>query len=156
MFNLKSFIKKVLKEDEERKLGECLADQISTPYVVIYRACAKNVFEFKNKDYVTLSKKFAIEHAESGHIYHEEQQHVIQTLVNTKNVYDAYNPGEYFYVGKDKKGQEIYKTKGEDYEGLDEAKKPDKKDQDIQLPELTMKKKALLKYLKEIYKIDLK
>src|ERR1035437_260083 len=53
-------------------------------------------------------------------IYHEEPQHVIQALVETSKVFDASNPGEYFYHGPDKKGKEIYTTKGDEYEKLDE------------------------------------
>lgn len=106
-----------LAEADERKAGKCLADQFSTPYVTIYRAAALNVNEFKDMDYITLSPQFAVEHAESGHVYHEEPQHVIRALVSTKDVFDAYNPGEYFYKGQPKKGKEIYVTKGDDYEG---------------------------------------
>jgi hypothetical protein len=121
-----SYIKRIQElsglKDDGRKLGKCLADQTNSGYVTIYRACAINEFNFKNKDYVTLSKKFAVEHAESGHVYHEEPQHVIQALASTKNVFDAYNPGEYFYSGDEKKGKEIYITNGDDYEGYDSIK----------------------------------
>jgi len=113
--------KKIIAEDDDRKLGKSLADKISSPFVVIFRAAPKDIFEFRNKDYITLSKKFAIEHAENNHVYHEEPFHVIQALVPTKNVYDAYNPGEYFFSGESKKAKEIYMSKGPDeYEGLDE------------------------------------
>ena len=115
---LRDFIRRILKESDERKLGKSLSAQTSVEFVTIYRACAKNEFMFKDKDYITLSNKFAIEHAESCHVYHEEQQHVIRALVSTKNVFDAYNPGEYFYSGQDKKGTEVYLTKGEEYEGI--------------------------------------
>ena len=119
MLRLREVIRYILKEADDRVLGNCLANQTSVGFVTIYRACAKDQLFFKNKDYITLSKKFAIEHAESGHVYHEEQQHVIRAVVSTKNVFDAYNPGEYFYFGEDKKGTEIYLTKGEDYEGIE-------------------------------------
>jgi hypothetical protein len=77
--------------------------------------------EFYDRDYVTLSKKFAIEHAENNHVYHDEPFHVIQALVSTQNVFDASNPGEYFYSGPNKKAKEIYVSLGPDeYEGLDE------------------------------------
>ena len=115
--------KRVIKEEEERKLGKSLVGRTNSPFVVIYRAAPNNVFEFKDRDYVTLSKRFAIEHAENNHIYHEEPFHVIQALVQTKNVYDAYNLGEYFYSGENKKGKEIYISKGDEYEGLDEREK---------------------------------
>ena len=115
---LRKIVRKLIKETDERHLGTCLSKQTNVGFVTIYRACAKNEFSFKDKDYVTLSKNFAIEHAESGHVYHEETQHVIKSLVSTDNVFDAYNPGEYFYSGSDKTGKEIYITKGNDYDGL--------------------------------------
>ena len=118
----------IIKEAEERKLGKSLSSQMNTPFVIIYRAAPNDVFEFRNMDYVTLSKKFAIEHSESNHVYHEEPFHVIQALVSTNNVFDAYNPGEYFYSGQPKKAKEIYVSKGDDYEGLDENEYPEMKD----------------------------
>lgn len=107
--------------ENERELGASLASQMNTPYVVIYRAAPMSANEFYDRDYVTLSKKFAIEHAESNHVYNEEAFHVIQALVSTKDVFDASNPGEYFYHGPNKKAKEIYVSLGPDeYEGLDE------------------------------------
>lgn len=107
---------------DDRKLGKSLSDQTATPYVTIFRAAPININEFSDKDYVTLSKKFAIEHAENNHVYHESPFHVIQALVSTKNVFDAYNPGEYFYSGPNKKAKEIYVSKGPDeYEGWDDS-----------------------------------
>lgn len=115
--------KNIFKEENLRQLGKNLADQINTPYVIIYRAAPITANEFFDRDFITLSKKFAIEHAEHNHVYHEEPQHVIQALVSTKNVYDAFNPGEYFYSGENKKAKEIYITKGQDYKGLNESVK---------------------------------
>jgi hypothetical protein len=113
--------KNIFKEDEGRQLGKSLATQMNTPYVTIYRAAPMTANEFFDKDYITLSKKFAIEHAENNHVYHDEPYHVIQALVSTKNVYDAYNPGEYFYSGPNKKAKEIYISKGPDeYEGWED------------------------------------
>ena len=101
---------------EDRQLGKSLVDQTKNEYVVIYRACKKDINEFYDMDYITLSKKFAIEHAENNHAYHEEPYHVIRAYVKTLYVYDAYNPGEYFYHGTNKKGIEIYTSKGDKYE----------------------------------------
>lgn len=109
-----------VNEKENRILGAKLSDKIGKKYIRIYRAVSNNEKFFKNMDYVTLSKKFAVEHAENNHIYYDEQQQVITALVLSENIYDAYNPGEYFYFGNDKKGDIIYKTLGEDYEGYDE------------------------------------
>jgi hypothetical protein len=116
------FLSNNINESEsERKLGKSLAEQIPDKFVMIYRACPKDSNTFKDRDYVTRSKKFAIEHAENNHVYHEEQQHVLYAFVPTKYVFDAYNPGEYFYSGPEVKGKEIYLTKGDEYEGLDES-----------------------------------
>jgi GNAT superfamily N-acetyltransferase len=115
----KNTIKNILREN--RELGQSLANQMSTPYITIYRAAPLEANEFYDRDYVTLSKKFAIEHAENNHVYNETPFHVIRTLVPTKNVFDASNPSEYFYSGPNKKGTEIYITKGPfDYEGYDD------------------------------------
>ena len=114
---LRKLLRNIILEQEERKLGDCLSKKTNIGFVSIYRACDIKEFEFKDRDYVTLSQKFAVEHAENGHVYHEEPQHVIKTLVSTDNVFDAYNPGEYFYCGKNKTGKEIYVTKGDDYQG---------------------------------------
>lgn len=118
------YAESIMNEDSGRELGKSLANQISTPFITIYRAAPMGANEFFDKDYVTLSKKFAIEHAENNHVYHDEPYHVIQALVSTKDVYDAYNPGEYFYSGPNKKAREIYVSLGPDeYEGLEESKK---------------------------------
>ena len=124
MNETKLLIKKLLREslNEERTLGQALDSKIKTPYITIYRACSMDANNFYDRDYVTLSKKFAIEHAENNHVYHEEQYHVIEALVSTSNVFDATNPSEYFYSGPTKKGREIYISKGpEEYEGYDES-----------------------------------
>ena len=120
---MKALIRQQLRVNllENRELGKSLSSQISTPYIVIYRAAPMSADSFYDKDYVTLSKKFAIEHAENNHVYHEEPYHVIRAMVSTDMVFDASNPGEYFYSGPNKKGSEIYISKGgDDYEGYDD------------------------------------
>lgn len=99
-------------EASERKLGKSLAEQ-GRSVVVMYRAVATTVTEFFDRDYVTLSKKFAIEHAEHNAVVQSEQQHVIKKIVSGKYVFDAYNPGEYFYSGPVVRGKVIYKTDNE-------------------------------------------
>lgn len=112
--------KKILFE-ADRKLGDCLADKISTTVVTMYRAVPINVMRFYDMDYITLSKKFAIEHAESNYVYHEEPFHVIKANVLTSKVFEAYNPGEYFYHGTEQIGRIIYTAKGpNEYEKLSE------------------------------------
>ena len=50
-------------------------------------------------DYVTLGQKWATEHAQHITATEEAPAHVLYAMVSTKHVYDAYNPGEYFYDG---------------------------------------------------------
>lgn len=113
----------LLSESDNRKLGQRLASQVNTPYVTLYRAAPINVIEFKDKDYTTLSKQFAIDHAESNHVYHEEPYHVLQAVISTDRIFDAPNPGEYFYSGPPKKAKVIYISKGPGVD-LDEENKP--------------------------------
>ncbi len=112
-------------EENDRQLGPKLSNKEGKKLIWVYRAVANDALTFKDKDYVTLSKKFAVEHAENNHVYNEEQQQVIRALISTENLYDAYNHGEYFYSGPETKGRTYYKTKGLDYEGYDELTSSD-------------------------------
>jgi hypothetical protein len=86
--------------------------------VKIFRARDAKGDEFLQDDYVTLSPKFAVEHAESNHVTSEEQQYVIRKSVLSSSVVEASNPGEYLYVGPKTHGEIVYKTLGPDeYEG---------------------------------------
>lgn len=110
----------VLFEDREKQKGKKLSEYNRYKYnktVPIYRA--RNLVDnnFYNNDYVTLSPKFAVDHAENNHAYEEEQQQVIKALVHPNLVVDASNPGEYFYIGDTIEGKSVYKTLGDDYEG---------------------------------------
>jgi hypothetical protein len=115
MIKFKTFL-----EESFRKKGEPLSSKVNTPYVTIYRAVENGVNTFKDMDYVTLSRKFAVEHAENNAHVYDTPYVVIKKLVSTDNVFDAYNPSEYFYSGKEKRGKVIYKSKGVDFEGYDE------------------------------------
>ena len=99
-----------------KRLSEYPRYSISSK-VVIYRAQASDSDMLLTDSYITLSPKFAIEHAENNHVYNDEQQIVIRAVVNPKDVADASNPGEYFYKGQPIKGIIAYRTKGDDYEG---------------------------------------
>ena len=81
----------------------------------IYRAVPVTVTTFNEMDYVTKSRKFAIEHSESMYWTEEEPYHVIKTMVRNApdsiTLYNASNPGEYFYDGPQKEGRVIYKAK---------------------------------------------
>jgi len=120
--NIKKIISEVLKEEFNgaRELGAPLSSKTNNTYITAYRAVDGGVENFFDKDFVTLSKKFAIEHAESNHIVYEEQQKVIAALISTENIYEATNPGEYLYSGPDKKGRVVYLTQGYEYEGWDD------------------------------------
>jgi hypothetical protein len=116
--NLNASSDEDLYETEERTLGLSIKDQGGPSFVTLYRACHTSITTFKDKDYCTLSKKFAIEHAENNHVYHDEPYHVIRGLISSDLVFDAYNPGEYFYSGPEKQGKVIYTSLGPDeYDG---------------------------------------
>lgn len=115
----------ILENMEDRKLGKKVSDIKGFGYTKVYRAVALGVENFFPKDYVTFSLKFAVEHAENNHVYEEEQQQVIYSLISNDYLFEAYNPGEYFYNGPEAKGKVVYKTKGYDYEGWEELKKSD-------------------------------
>lgn len=99
--------------------GKSLAQTNGPGYIDIYRARNAQGDTFEHGDYITLSPKFAVEHAESNAVYEGEMQIVIRAYVNRKDVVEATNPGEYHYVGKSPlKGYVAYKTLGDDYEGV--------------------------------------
>lgn len=97
----------VTATDREKHYGKSLFDQGKTDYLVIYRAVPRAEIMFKPGDYVTLSKKFAIEHAEHNAAI-GEPSHVIKIVADPRKVYDALNPGEYFYGGDAKRGKVFY------------------------------------------------
>lgn len=102
-----------IKESEERKHGKLLSEIKPTlKTVMIFRARDDKSDEFESKDYVTLSSKFALEHAESNHVYTEEPHIVIRTTVPTNKLAEASNPGEWFYIGPKIHGDVVYKTLG--------------------------------------------
>jgi hypothetical protein len=76
--------------------------------VNIFRAMPATASSIRPNDYVTRSEKFA-----NGHADHmtatDEPSHVIKARVSADHVREAYNPGEYFYVGPEVKGAETYK-----------------------------------------------
>lgn len=58
-------------------------------------------------DYVTLSRKWAEDHCKHIVAVEESPAHVLKAFVPTKNVFDAYNPQEYFYDGPEIQGRPI-------------------------------------------------
>lgn len=103
--------------NRENQIGRKLSEtNPSKSHVFVYRACKEPIFH--RNDYVTLSPKFAIEHAESNHVVEQETQYVIRRMFKSSEIAEATNPGEYFYIGKDVPGSVVYVTKGpEEYEG---------------------------------------
>lgn len=105
MIKLKSLI------SENRKLGKALNKTgYAYKYVEIFRAIPVVETGLKPNDYVTRSKKFAIEHSDHQTAVHEELYHVMRYIVKAENVFQAYNTDEYFYNGPDVAGIEIYKS----------------------------------------------
>tara|TARA_R110000822_G_scaffold128195_37_gene264000 strand:- start:2650 stop:3039 length:390 start_codon:yes stop_codon:yes gene_type:complete len=111
--------------ESDREKGAPLSSKTSNPYITIYRAVPEGTTEFKDMDYVTLSRKFAVEHAENNTVVNDDLHIVIKAMVSTSDVYDATNPGEYFYSGKPERGKLIYTSKGYEYDGYDELTKAD-------------------------------
>ena len=99
----------------DKQHGKSLKDS-DYPYSIahIFRAVPKGVDAFTRNDYITLSKKFAIGHAEHNAVYYGEDQQVISMLARSEHVVEASNPGEYFYIGPDKLGKVIYIAKAEE------------------------------------------
>lgn len=108
-----------INESEERSHGKLLSEiKPMLKTVLIFRARDNKSDEFLPKDYVTLSSKFALVHAESNHVYTDEQQIVIRANVPTKDLAEASNPGEWFYIGPKIHGEVVYKSLGPDeYDG---------------------------------------
>ena len=120
VFNPDDIVKKENLYESERTGGKKLSEYPRYQYansVTIFRARNTNDTTFNTNDYVTLSPKFAVEHAESTHVYEEEPQQVIKANVKPDLIVDASNPGEYFYIGEPIEGKSVYTTKGEEYEG---------------------------------------
>ena len=85
-----------------RKLGRTLEEADPTMKdrkVPIYRGVLATVTAFNPNDYVTLSFKWARDHAKHVAAVEEEDAHVLRARVPASQVHEAYNPGEYFYAG---------------------------------------------------------
>lgn len=85
---------------EDRQKGKSLPETGYTDsFVIIYRAVLTTVISFQPMDYVTRNRRWAIEHAQHTAAVEGEPAHVLRAMVRAKDVYEAYNPGEYFYDG---------------------------------------------------------
>jgi|TARA_Y100000310_G_scaffold334393_1_gene414075 hypothetical protein len=67
--------------------------------IKIYRAQPAFTSIIRTDDYVTMSRKFAGEHAVTSAMYHGEDFHVVYAFVNEADIKEARNPGEYHYTG---------------------------------------------------------
>lgn len=101
---------KLVELFEDREKGKSLKDiRPDLSYVIMYRAILQSSGNaFNRMDYVTLSLKFAKEHADHICAVEEETAHVIKKLVKATEIFEAYNPGEYFYDGPNVSGKVIY------------------------------------------------
>jgi hypothetical protein len=101
----------MLQESDGRPLKKSLKQSgYQWKYVTIFRAMESTEKELKDKDYVTRSQKFAVEHSDHMTSVKEELYHVMRYMVNSEHVFEAWNPGEYFYSGPSVKGVEVYRS----------------------------------------------
>jgi|GEM_PF-6416175 len=68
--------------------------------VKYYRAQPASTDVIRTNDYITMSRRFAIDHATTSATFHDENFHVVFTLINQDDVKEADNPGEYRYTGR--------------------------------------------------------
>jgi len=100
---------------EERKLGKQYVAPQGNTHVVIFRAVTPGT-TFEPMSYVTLNPRFAKDHAVSMANTEEEQYVVIRKMVPVTDVYEAYNPGEYFYNGPEIEGKVVFTANvGDDF-----------------------------------------
>lgn len=107
-----TYISKLAFLVEDRQKGKSLKETgYPYKYVKIYRAVLANIDKFNSMDYVTRSLKFATEHADHVAAVEDEKAHVLELMARAEDVYEAYNPGEYFYDGPSQQASKIvYRT----------------------------------------------
>jgi hypothetical protein len=96
---------------EERARGRPLSEaepHLRGTKVAIYRACVARVTTFKTMDYVTRSLRWAIKHAQHVAAVEGEPAHVMRARVSAEQVFEADNPGEYFYGGPEIRGSSAF------------------------------------------------
>ncbi len=99
----------------DRKIGRCITEKGIVWRVTIYRALNAKDPTFKPEDYVTMSLSFAKGHAEHMATVENEDYVVVSIKTEPRNVFEAYNPGEYFYMGPLVTGNEIYRATAEEW-----------------------------------------
>lgn len=98
-------------ESRKKMAGKSLRDLGVQFKVLIYRAPEKSVLSFSDGDYVTRSKKFALGHAAHNADMEGETYDVIKAFVEPDLVFEAPNPGEFFYFGPSIKGKHVKTVK---------------------------------------------
>jgi len=90
----------------------------SANLTTIYRAVPSSHKEIRKNDYVTKSLKWAIDHAEHVSFMDQEDSFVLRAKVKPEEVIDAFNPGEYRYVGEDIDNQNLEEVKRIEFDPL--------------------------------------
>ena len=80
-------------------LREYIRELMTEGQTKVYRAMPLSANSVRTGDYVTMSRKFAQDHAMTSSVYNEEPFQVIMMRVPSETVVDANNPGEYLYTG---------------------------------------------------------
>ena len=68
--------------------------------VKIFRAQPAFTKVIRTNDYITMSRKFAGDHAVTSAVYNDEPFHVVYAFVDESDIKEADNPGEYLYIGE--------------------------------------------------------
>ena len=100
--------RKVMSEDVDPKMKKYLKKH---PYmepdglqegkkVKIFRAQPAFTKVIRTNDYITMSRKFAGDHAVTSAVYNDEPFHVVYAFVDENDIKEADNPGEYLYIGE--------------------------------------------------------
>ena len=77
-------------------------------HVMVYRAMPEqcdNPMTIRRGDYVTLSRRFASDHAVTSAIYNGENFVVVRVWAKRSAITEASNPGEFFWASEDVKGR---------------------------------------------------
>ena len=68
--------------------------------IKIFRAQPAFTKVIRTNDYITMSRKFAGDHAVTSAVYNDEPFYVVYAFVDESDIKEADNPGEYLYVGE--------------------------------------------------------
>ena len=68
--------------------------------VKIFRAQPAFTKVIRTNDYITMSRKFAGDHAVTSAVYNDEPFYVVYAFVDENDIKEADNPGEYLYIGE--------------------------------------------------------